>query len=664
MSPDEVGWRMHSALRDVLDRYRFRRLRRTAVQRSVLSGDWRPAFAVTDIPVGAWSVPQGNSSSESAGQNWVRPLLRQADEIAEGRLSFFDLESCDLGRPIGWNHDHSRNRSIPLRFAAAVDYRDYDAVGDAKLAWEPNRHHQFVVLGRAYRATGDERYAVAVCAQLTSWLEQCPFGLGMHWRSPLELAVRLINWVWALDLIRPSGCLDATLRARLLRSVSLHLWEITRKYSRGSSANNHRIGEAAGVFIAARYFQGLKDAERWTAEAREILCTEILAQTYPDGGSREQALGYQSFVLQFLLLSGLVGRQTRQDFPPAYWERLTRMFEFVAALLEGGDAPPMFGDCDDGYVLDLGQSEGAWRAWLSVAAVLCGRGDFRALAGAYSECATWLLGPAGRAQYDVLCVPAAEQPLASRAFPESGYYLLQHGRAGDAARISVLFDCGELGFGPLAAHGHADALSVALRAFDRDVLVDPGTYDYFTYPLWRDYFRSTRAHNTVEIDGVDQSVAEGPFMWGARARATCLSWRPSAAGGHVAGQHDGYTRLTSPVVHRRRLELDGPARTLTIQDELRARGPHEVAVYFHLAESWRVSRSEPQRVVLDSSVGQVEIALDPRLTLELRQGSERPPGGWVSRGYHRKVPAVTLVGRCAIEGDTSLICRVAMGRPR
>ena len=263
---------MHSALRDVLDRYRFRRLRRTAVQRSVLSGDWRPAFAVTDIPVGAWSVPQGNSSSESAGQNWVRPLLRQADEIAEGRLSFFDLESCDLGRPIGWNHDHSRNRSIPLRFAAAVDYRDYDAVGDAKLAWEPNRHHQFVVLGRAYRATGDERYAVAVCAQLTSWLEQCPFGLGMHWRSPLELAVRLINWVWALDLIRPSGCLDATLRARLLRSVSLHLWEITRKYSRGSSANNHRIGEAAGVFIAARYFQGLKDAERWTAEAREILC--------------------------------------------------------------------------------------------------------------------------------------------------------------------------------------------------------------------------------------------------------------------------------------------------------------------------------------------------------------------------------------------------------
>lgn len=55
----------------------------------------------------------------------------------------------------------------------------------------------------------------------------------------------------------------------------------------------------------------------------------------------------------------------------------------------------------------------------------------------------------------------------------------------------MVFDCGLLGMEPLAGHGHADALSFALRAFGSDVLVDPGTYDYFSYPTWREYFRST-----------------------------------------------------------------------------------------------------------------------------------------------------------------------------
>ena len=61
----------------------------------------------------------------------------------------------------------------------------------------------------AYRATADPKYAAAVIEQLDSWLNQCPFGFGMNWRSPLELAVRLVNWVWALDLIADCGLLEA-----------------------------------------------------------------------------------------------------------------------------------------------------------------------------------------------------------------------------------------------------------------------------------------------------------------------------------------------------------------------------------------------------------------------------------------------------------------------
>jgi len=583
--------------------------------------------------------------------------------IAAGRLRLFDLDECHLGDPIDWNRDPKTGKRAPMRFAASIDYRDFDVTGDCKFVWEPNRHHHLVVLGRAYRAGGDLRYAEAARRQLDSWLQQCPYGMGMNWRSGLELAIRLINWVWTIDLIRESGLLDGEFRRRLLRCAYLHLWEISRKYSRGSSANNHLIGEAAGVFIGSSYFRGFQEAPRWRTRSREILCEQILQQTFSDGGGREQALGYHLFILQFLLLAGLVARRTGEDFPAAYWSRLEKMMEFLAALSEGGSNPPMFGDCDDGYVLDLGGEAGDARPWLAAGAILFGRADFKAAAGGFCEPARWLLGRSAQRCFEEIAGVPADARLSSRAFPESGYYLLQHGRRDGADAISIVFDCGDLGFQSIAAHGHADALSFTLRAFGIDVLVDPGTYDYFSYPRWRDYFRSTRAHNTVVVDGQDQSEMLGPFLWGRRARTRCCHWQPEPTGGRVTGEHDGYRRLKDPVVHRRTVELDGIRRQVRILDEILARRRHEIALYFHVAEDCRVTEVGRNRYEIDTGRGSVTMELDRRLMVRPVCGSEEPIGGWVSRGYHRKRAGTTLIGRCQSDGAMSLECRIEIGRP-
>src|SRR5262249_25678634 len=156
-----------------------------------------------------------------------------------------------------------------------------------------------------------------------------------------ELAIRLINWAWAIDLIRESGLVTGKFGTRLRHSAYLHLWQITCNYSRGSSANNHRIGEAAGVFIASSYFSELDRDGDWQRASRQILEEEIITQTYPDGGSREQAVGYHVFVLQFLLLAAIVARKTGKDFSEGYWSRLERMLEFLGVLWEGGSALPM-----------------------------------------------------------------------------------------------------------------------------------------------------------------------------------------------------------------------------------------------------------------------------------------------------------------------------------
>ena len=76
-------------------------------------------------------------------------------------------------------------------------------------------------------------------------------------------------------------------------------------------------------------------------------------------------------------------------------------------------------------------------------------------------------------------------------------------------------DGGPHGFLSIAAHAHADALSVEVRYGGVDILADPGTYCYHGEPAWRSYFRSTIAHNTVELGGRSQSSDGGPFMWAA-----------------------------------------------------------------------------------------------------------------------------------------------------
>jgi hypothetical protein len=319
------------------------------------------------------------------------------------------------------------------------------------------------------------------------------------------------------------------------------------------------------------------------------------------------------------------------------------MFEFAAGFYEGGSLP-MIGDADDGYVLDLGGSERG-RELLAVGASLFNRPDFKAQASACPEPALWLLGPEGYRKYEAMRA-TGPQRISSRAFDDSGYYLLQSGEAGSDERISVVFDCGELGFGPIAAHGHADALSFSLRVGGEDILVDPGTYDYFTDARWRNYYRGTAAHNTIVIDDSDQSQMLGPFMWGERANARRTQWEPTSEGGTVAGEHDGYRVLPNPVSHRRQLQLFGSRRELLIRDELVGKGRHQADLYLHFSESCVVHKISEHFFSIECGEQRVNLELDACFEIETHEGSNEPLLGWVSRGYHRKARATTLVAKC------------------
>lgn len=590
--------------------------------------------------------------------------VRAADRILEGRYKIFDLEQCELGSPPQWNKDPLTSRVAPLRHAATLDYRDERIVGNIKYLWEPSRHLHLVTLAQAYALTRDDRYRAAVGAHVDSWIEQCPAERGVHWASSLELAIRLINWSIAWQLIggQESPLFQdrdgRALRERWLQSAYLQTRAITRKLSRFSSANNHLIGETAGVWIASLTWDGWPQMRRWGERCKRILEEEILKQNALDGGNREQAFSYQQFVLDFALLAGLAARAARRDFSSDYWSRIEAMIDFLACVMDVGGHVPMIGDADDGYVVRLQPESSAgdldnYRSLIATGAVVFDRADLARKAGQLDDKSRWLLGRRAQQKFGSLVARAPRRYTGTRAFPHSGYFLLGD-KYESPDEVKMLIDAGPLGYLSIAAHGHADALSFVLSVGGEEVLIDPGTYAYHTAPEWRRYFRSTRAHNTLLIDDTDQSDQSGNFMWSRHASARCIDFIDELPVQRFAGEHDGYRALRDPVTHQREIHYDASQRKFTIIDRLDCAARHTVRMHWHCAEHLQPITTD-QEICLFTDRHRVRIVAEhaPARALVFRGGTAEE-GGWVSRGFGHKEPTTTVAWESTIEGATEL----------
>jgi hypothetical protein len=637
MSPSEVAYRLKQAARATQDRIV------NAKGISVPEPQWQQASAM---------FVQRNPGLDPA------VYVAQADRVLAGRYSIFDLEDIELGHPPQWNRDPLTGTVAPLQAASSLDYRDERIVGNIKYLWEPNRHLHIPVLAQAYALSGDTRYAAGLKLHIDSWIEQCPPGQGANWCSSLELGIRLINWSIAWQLIGGYGSAlfsdpaGRAFRDRWMRSVYLQARAITRKLSRFSSANNHLIGETAGVYIASTTWACWPQMRAWGLECKEILSEEALVQNAPDGGNREQAFAYQQFVLDFLLLAGLAARAAGEDFPLDYWQRIEGMLEFLAAMMDVAGNVPMIGDADDGYVTALEPAQAAtapdplarnYTSLLATGAALLSRADFARKVNVLDDKTRWLLSREELADFQKLA--SSKGPaIARRAFPQSGYYVLGSG-FDTPDEIRMVVDAGPLGYLSIAAHGHADALSVTLNVGGCEVLIDPGTYAYHTEPQWRRYFRSTRAHNTVVIDGEDQSLQAGNFMWSRHANARCLHFGDKGNVQRFLGEHDGYRALQEPVGHQREIVFDPARRVFTIKDVLEGEGAHELCQHWHFSETLSPTVTDDE-IRLETPQHVVRLVPhSPPAQVQVVRGGSADEGGWVSRRFGHKQPTTSVVWR-------------------
>jgi hypothetical protein len=288
---------------------------------------------------------------------------------------------------------------------------------------------------------------------------------------------------------------------------------------------------------------------------------------------------------------------------------------------------------------------------LGLGALLFGRGDFKLKAGALDDKARWLLGREADAQLQELDSEKTRLPM-RQAFADGGYYIL--GMDFDTPQeVRAVVDAGPLGYTSIAAHGHADALAFTLSVGGREFLIDPGTYAYHTQEAWRQHFRGTSAHNTLRVDGLDQSEQGGNFMWTRHARVGCGLWLSSTEKDSFEGWQDGYTRLEDPVKHRRLIELDKEARHFLIEDSLEMAAEHEIELFFHCAEQCQVEETaEGYLISRDGTT--LRLTLPANGTSEVVRGSLAPMAGWVSRSFDRREPTASIVWRAKLSAPAIL----------
>jgi hypothetical protein len=640
---------------------------------------WRTRRAVASVfeRRGVGLVHRVEPPAGDAGPAWtpVMPVgfpadryTAPAERILAGHRDIFALHDCALGFPPRWNRDPKTGIEVALAYGKAIDYRDERAVGDIKYLWELNRHLELVTLAQAWHLTHERRYAEGARALLLSWFEQCPYPLGPNWTSALEVAVRLLNWACAWHLLGGetsplfAGADGDSFRRGWLRAIHQHCHFIAHNLSRHSSANNHLFGELTGLLVGSVTWPLWPESARWREQSRRELEREAIRQNGADGTNREQALWYQHEVADMMLLCLLFARSAGLAFSRSFGRRLESMLEFVAAVMDAGGHVPMLGDADDGLIVRFSREPDfrPFQSLLATGAVLFGRGNFKAGAGRFDDKSRWLLGDQAERRFHAL--PALAPWPCKRVFPDGGYYVLGQ-NFGSRREVKAVVDAGPLGYLSIAAHGHADALSFTLSICGHEILVDPGTYAYHRERRWRDYFRGTAAHNTLRVDGTEQSVSGGSFLWTSHARARCERFESGTERDLFEGVHDGYLRLPDPVLHRRRIEFDKQAARFEIHDTLECAAPHEVELHWHLAEHCRALVSG-YTVEISRASERLRLECPRELAPpEVVSGREEPPLGWISRRLDEKSPAPTIVCRGRIASAASLRTVLAIDPP-
>lgn len=503
--------------------------------------------------------------------------LEDAELIIGKQFDILGNNSVSFGNPICWHLDPLNSKKSPLRFWADINFLCFIQSGDHKVIWEVNRHQYLTTLGKAYWATGDEKYTQEWIDQIEHWMVDNPPKIGINWSSSLEVAYRSISWIWALLFFRDSKLVSEYFLIRYLYFLLLNGLHVERNLSYYFSPNTHLTGEALGLVYIGLLLSETEKGKRWLNKGISILLEQLERHILKDGVYFEQSTYYHRYTTDIYLHLYILMQRNSHQIPIILEDKLQKLLTFLVYTQKPDGKTPLIGDDDGGRLVFLSNDDyDDFRSSLSTGAVLFGRADCKKSSSRFSEETLWLLGPSAHNKYDILDSNVPSKT--SEDFPTGGYYVMRNGWDDDAAYLLV--DCGFHGWDN-GGHAHSDLLSTVVSVKGRDLLIDPGTFTYTASEEWRDKFRGSLAHNTVSVDRLSQSKPGGPFSWESMAEPESCFWITHRNFDFFSGKSLIYKYFTKSVHHKREIFFVKNRGLWVISDKVRLDTERDTHLRFH-----------------------------------------------------------------------------------
>ena len=529
--------------------------------------------------------------------------------------------------------------STPYKFEAPdkVDWFSNPTFNQYKeWTWQLSRHPEWTILGERYRVTGDERYARAFVDYFESWVHQALVpenadgSATLCWRT-IEAGIRMGGeWPWTLHSFYKSPHFNDDVLVDWYKSVWEHGWRLRNFHRTG----NWLIMEMNGLAQIGILYPQFKESPAWQEYAFARMVEELQAQIYPDGWQVELSTGYHQVDINNYQWLIDVCQAYDVPIPPTFRTSMEKMHAVNLLMM-----------MPDGRLPDL--NDGGWHAVsrLMESAVLDypGRQDF-----------LWVRtqGAQGR-----------PPQVTSHAFDYAGYYVMRSGWQPDG--LWAVLDGGHFGYG----HQHEDKLNLLLHAYGRLLLTEGGNYAYDDSDMRR-YVLSTRAHNTIRVDGEDQNRRI------AYDRAAFDVGQPSDGRLRITPTFDlalgvydeGYGAMAEiRLRHERKVIFlkQGAGRLgpcLVVVDRLTPDGPgeHRLQVMWHLNADQVETRGGTVR---SADAGLANLAIIPAaeagLQVQVVTGQGAPEfQGWVGiknhqQGEYQPIPTALYAG--VMHGPTRLV---------
>ena len=592
---------------------------------------WRsqgPQHFVPHDDPGIFSKILGELASPKA----LNRLVAEADALRRGRFTYFFKEMGDIGFPPDWRLNPFTGGRVSSRVHWSRIPVHSKEFGDIKYIWEPARFAAAYTLARAYKATNKEVYAECFWELVESWGDANPPNQGPHWRCGQEISLRLMAWAFALHVFRDSPSTTPERFVRLLGMIAVQADRVagTTLYAHLQD-NNHSISEGAGLWTVGVLFPMLAGATAWRRKGRIILEMEAGRLIHEDGSFSQKSNNYHRLMLHDYLYALRLGEVNGYMLDSKTTKRIEKASDFLLGMI----------DPFSGWAPNLGGNDGA----LILPLNSCDYNDMRPVtaathyyisrerifeSGPWHEDLYWLFGS------EALNNQPRQPSISKLSASEGGYYTLRRRESWAMLR------CGPY----LTRPSQPDSLHLDLWWRGRNIAIDPGTYLYYAEPPWNNGLESTRLHNTVCVDGLDQ-LEQGPrFMW-LRWHDAKLIWRGTKGSlSCLEGEHNGYERLDQPVRHRRSVLCAGEAAWIVI-DDLSGEGQHEFSLQWLIAQTEKAADGSFQRLGYpEGPVWFKSLVLDPPKDSQivadwLEHPVETEVRGWYSRYYGVREPALS-----------------------